>query len=198
MSKVSKNKGFVSPIVAVAIAVATLGGGAVTVSAANNSVPGDLLYGLDTALESFQMATSFSQSSKAATRLNIAQEKLTELQALVANGEAAENIAKAAEKLAEHQEAANVAITNAQSQGKDVAELIQLLQDNAVRQQQVLTDVASNVPQEAQPAIQRAMEASQQGLNKATELLNQIPGSGDTGSDNAQSGLENQPETPAP
>ena len=193
MKALRDQRGFI-PLVALGIGIALLGGGTVTASVANNSVPGEPMYGLDTAMESFMIATAMSDTSKAAAHLTIAQEKLSELQALEVKGKAAEHIAKAAEKLAEHQEAAGVKVADAKAQGKDVEAITQRLQENSARQQQVLMDVAARVPEQAQAAVQKAMEASAKGLSNAAAQQDKDGAAGDTPAP-SEKGLENKPET---
>lgn len=175
-----KNENGFAPLLIILALAAVVGSGSVAASAANNSVPGEPMYGIDTALESFQVATSFSDTSKAATHLTIAQEKLAELQALQAKGRPAEHLAIAAERLADHQDKAGIRIAAAEGKGKDVDDLKARLEENSARQQQVLADALNRVPEQAQPAIQKAMEASRKGLDTATEQQDRS-----TGSDNA-------------
>ena len=86
MKIVSKQKGFAPIIVVLAIVLAGLGSVG-TATAANNSKPGDPLFGLDTALEQIQVNLASSDVAKAEVRLKIARERLDELQELEIEGE---------------------------------------------------------------------------------------------------------------
>lgn len=193
MSKLTNHRLF-KPLAVTTGAALVLLGASSTVAAANNSVPGDKLYGLDTALESLQVATSLSDTSKAATHLTIAEEKLVELQVLNANAQSEDKIAKAAEQLAKHQDGAGVDVAKAQGEGKDVEKIIERLRTNAARQQSVLQGVIEKAPEQAQDALAKAMEASSKGLQNAQQQQTKAKGSDAANGLNSHSaaGLENK------
>lgn len=77
----SNQKGFVPAILLVILtALGVTGVGTVAVS--NNSVPGDPLFGVDKALEEIQVSLATNDGSKAKVHLEIARERLTELETL--------------------------------------------------------------------------------------------------------------------
>lgn len=68
-------------IIGIAVAALTLGSG--TAFAANGSKPGDLLYGVDRATESVQLALSFTTEMKQQVHKSIAEERLLEIEQLL-------------------------------------------------------------------------------------------------------------------
>lgn len=75
-----------TPVIVILI-IAALGlGGVGTAAAANNSKPGDPLFGLDTALEQIQINLASDDISKAKVGLEIAGERLDELNTLEETG----------------------------------------------------------------------------------------------------------------
>lgn len=77
------NRGF-APLILLGIIAAGLVATTGTAVASNNSKPGDLMYGIDKALEKVQLAMSFTSGMKQNARLSIANERLKELQQLLA------------------------------------------------------------------------------------------------------------------
>lgn len=69
------------------IGILILGGSMATVSAADNAKPGDLLFSIDRALESVQLALASSNQQKTQLKLGIVQERLEEIQAILAENE---------------------------------------------------------------------------------------------------------------
>ena len=80
--------------VLVALAVMFVGGGGGAIYAADAAVPGDLLYGLDRAVESLQLRLSTSSEVAAGLLNSFASERLQEADQLAAAGDA-ENAAAA-------------------------------------------------------------------------------------------------------
>lgn len=70
-----------SLIIGIAVAALTLGSG--TAFAANGSKPGDLLYGVDRATESVQLALSLTSSIRQHVYKSIAEERLLEIEQLL-------------------------------------------------------------------------------------------------------------------
>ena len=68
-------------IIGIAVAALTLGSG--TAFAADGSKPGDLLYGIDRAIESVQLALSFTTDIKQGVHKSIAEERLVEIEQLL-------------------------------------------------------------------------------------------------------------------
>lgn len=69
------------------IVLLIFGSSVATVSAADNAKPGDLLYSIDRALESVQLALASSNQQKTQLKLGMVQERLEEIQAILAENE---------------------------------------------------------------------------------------------------------------
>lgn len=65
-----------------ALLILFVGGGILTVSASDSAVPGDLLYGIDRAYESVQMALKTSENEKLEFALDLLEERSDELETL--------------------------------------------------------------------------------------------------------------------
>ncbi|MBI4498997.1 MAG: hypothetical protein HY689_13985 [Chloroflexi bacterium] len=183
-------------IVAVAFAfmVATSGGAAF---AAQDAQPGDLLYGLKTAIEQVQVVTASSEEAKAQAHLEIAAKRLAEVEQALEkdNGEAARI---AAEGYAQAVAQAQVRIEQAEAQGKPVEAVLERLEANLERQQAALEKAAGKAAAAAQAALEKAGERAQKGLRRASErapetgaaatadATAQAGGSGEAGSAAAQ------------
>ena len=155
-------------IMAIILGLTTaVGGGAVYAS--QDALPDGALYPVKQMVESLQTATASSPESKAAAHLSIAETKLKEVDKLDARQAAAQHLAAAADRLAEHQTAAAAALAEAKGKGKDVNALVAKLEANAQRHQAVLQRVLDKAPDQAKAAIRHAMEASQHGLQNAME-----------------------------
>lgn len=77
-----------------------------TAYAADQSVPGDPLYGLDKAMESISRKLKFSDDAKAEYELNIMQERVQEMKKLHDNGEDPEKLQLAVQEMLQQQEQA--------------------------------------------------------------------------------------------
>lgn len=172
--------------VAVLALLAVIGVGGVATVASQKSVPGDILYPVKETTENVRVATAFSDESKARVHLDIAEEKLNEIEKLGSKDKSADKILAASERVVKNQEKATEKIEKAQSEGKDIDTIVLKLQSNLERQQSVLARVLEKVPEEAKAAIQRAMENSQRGLINAQEMQTNSKGKpNDTGKPDA-------------
>lgn len=120
--KLPNRKGF-API-AVLVILGVLGiGGTATVIAADSAKPGDLLYGIDQAVENVQLALATAPEAQEQTRVDLAEERITEInQLLTEKGVDSPGL--------------NIALANLQEQKRKVAELLaqQKAQGKAVEQ----------------------------------------------------------------
>lgn len=125
--------------------------------AAKESLPGDLLYGLKTAVEQVQITLAVSPEAKAQVRLQIAGERLGEVERALASGKgsAAEVAATAYASAMAH---AAEDIESAPEKGAFAERLRDLLAEN-LRRQETLIDRASAAGTVAtQEALRRARE----------------------------------------
>lgn len=194
MFYVNNQKGII-PLVVVAI-VALIGlGSAGTVLASQNSLPGDTLYPVKSAVQSLQVAFAFSSDSKASEHLAIAEETLNELTALQDKGASADTLQLAAQKISENDSEAQDEVDQAKSDGKDITELIAKLQSNLDRQQSILQSVLNKAPEQAKASIQSALEHSRRGLENAIQEQNKKESS-DSGKELKVSEKPRESETP--
>lgn len=134
--------------------------------------PGSLFYFFDTTFENIDLFFTFNSKNKATKALGYADERLAEIEAIaeeknpdavrsaIANYES--NIALATEKSKEVKD-------------KGQAEsLLTLIEDNASKNQEVLTAVLIKVPEEAREAIAQAIEVSKKGQEEATKQIAEL------------------------
>jgi hypothetical protein len=145
--------------------------GTATVRAADNSAPGDPLYGLDTALESVQLAAATNDTAKADRHLKIAQEKLREMEKLQNNPMAAERIAEAARRVEEHRSKAQVSAGSGKLSQQDAARIKSQLHEVSTKQQQTLREVLNKVPVEARPGVERAIQTTDEAIKRAIQQV---------------------------
>ncbi|MBI2334345.1 hypothetical protein HYU96_00940 [Candidatus Daviesbacteria bacterium] len=160
-------QGFIPLAVLAIVAVVGVGGTGAAV-ASQGSVPGDGLYPVKTLTENVRLASSFGQESKTRTQLAIAEEKLKEIEKLQVRGGDDERIGEAADRYGSMiSGAAQSVATSAQSgEGFDEA-LAELVTKATSIHLTVLAGVYEKVPDQAKPAIERAMQQSTRGQEEA-------------------------------
>src|SRR5215216_5120739 len=141
-------------IAAVLALAATTAGAAY---AANASNPGDVLHGLDLAMENVQLNLAPDVSSKVQLRLEFASERLAEAQATFAENDASDGLEAVHEYGAQ---ISAIAQLIGSSDGADKEALASLLETAQGVHQDVLTNLLDKVPEQAKESIQRAIDAS--------------------------------------
>ncbi|MSQ27905.1 MAG: hypothetical protein EXR51_07190 [Dehalococcoidia bacterium] len=152
--------------------------GAVAVSA--NALPGDPLYLVKTQVEDIQLALAFTEDQKAEFAINRAANRTTEIAGLAAQGKpvSAETIAR----LASHTSFALALAESAKATN------IQRLLSITERQLEVLAQVAASAPPAALPGLERALEAGQQGRDRAFAALERAKPAATPGGSSEQAG----------
>jgi hypothetical protein len=141
-------------IAAVLALAATTGAAAY---AANASNPGDVLHGLDLAMENVQLNLARDLSSQVQLRLEFASERLAEAQATFSENDASDGL----EALNEYgAQISAIAQLIGSSEGADQEALTSLLETAQGVHQDVLTSLLDEVPEQAQESIQNAIDAS--------------------------------------
>lgn len=141
-------------IAAVLALTATTGGAAY---AANASNPGDVLHGLDLAMENVQLNLAPDVWSKVQLRLEFASERLDEAQQTFAENKTSDGL----EALNEYgTEISAVAQLVGGAGGADQEALELLLETAQGVHQHVLTNLLDKVPDQAKESIQKALDAS--------------------------------------
>jgi len=138
-------------------------------------LPDSQFYFLKSWWEDIELAFTFNEVKKAELLDKFASRRLIEIQKLLEKGE--DSLAEQhMEKFRNRVEKLQQQVEKAQNKGKDVDALIEKLEANSLRQQEVLAEVYENVPEQAQEAILQAMEHSAEGLQNA---IDKVQGTGD-------------------
>jgi hypothetical protein len=150
----------------VVLALALAGGGGI-VYASTDSLPGSPLYGVKRATEQVQLFLVPTETGRAELYIKFAQRRLEEVQALAEIKDQVDEEALAA--MAEETRLALEEIDKVPAQNK--ATLLDKLVSLTERQQSVLKRVQAKAPEAAQKGLNRALEASQQGHERARQAL---------------------------
>ena len=170
-----------SMIVIFTLIAALLGGGGVGLAyAADGSVPGDALYGVDTAIESIQYALTLDHEAKAQRALAFADERLAELQDLIDEGAGEEEIQQAMDGYGQNVSLAAealAAVAASGDEGQRAEALEALIQEALSIHTQVLTEAREQVPDQAGSSIDYAIGVSETGGIVMEDLFSQgMPG----------------------
>ncbi|TEU14840.1 MAG: hypothetical protein E3J21_14750, partial [Anaerolineales bacterium] len=156
--------GTVAATLIVILALVLAGGGGI-VYASTDSLPGSPLYGVKRATEQVQLFLAPAGTKRSELHIRFAQKRMEEVQALAeVKGQVAE------EALAAMAEETELALEEAEkAPAQDKLALLDKLVSLTQRQQAVLERVQTKAPEAAQKGLSRALEASQQGYEKARE-----------------------------
>jgi hypothetical protein len=162
----SPRLGFVVPLLLAL--VLGLGGFTGAAYAAQDSLPGDLLYPLKTGLETAQVALTLSESGKALEHLEQAAERLQELTLAQEQGRsnAINGLARAYANALAHTEAR---LARAAAAGEQLDGLLTEIEEGLAQQQVALAMAQSHAPAQAQEGLARAFEAASHGQSVAAE-----------------------------
>jgi hypothetical protein len=135
--------------------------------------PDSILYGLDKAYERIQLILARDEASKARLHLEFAAERIAETKAMVDKGKP-EYIPDLTEdyevSINKSQEIAEIA----QRLGRNVTKINELVALATSAHLEVLEEVYRKVPEQAKPALQRAMNSSIRGQEKALDRLGEV------------------------
>ena len=162
------------PLQAAAILVLVVGttlitGGGVA-RAADRAVPGDALYGLDTALESAQLRLATSPEQALALRLAHTEERLQEAEQLARAGDTTHLAAalSAYGATVAHLGQAGTTLQNDET-------LNDLINTELSRHEARLQQIAAQVPEQAQPGIERALQNATRNQNRVLQQTQDSP-----------------------
>jgi len=158
--------GTVAATLIVVLALVLAGGGGI-VYASTDSLPGSPLYSVKRATEQVQLFLAPTGTKRAVLHTEFAQRRLEEVQALAEIKGQVDEEALAA--IAEETELALEEAEKAPAQDKPA--LLDKLVSLTERQQAVLERVWDKVPEAAQKGLNRALEVSQRGHERASEAL---------------------------
>ena len=137
-------------------------------------LPDSNMYWLKTWWENIQLFFTFSDTKKAEKQMDFANRRMLELQKLCEKGKC-ELAQKLASRFEEKIRKTTEKLEEANKDGKDVQSLIEKLEANQERHQEVMLKVYDQVPEEAKEAILQAMENSQKGIENAIENIQKDP-----------------------
>jgi len=154
-------------VIVIVLALVTAGGG--TAYASQGAIPGDILYPEKTFIEDARLFFAFSDETKAGTYLDLAGERLEELSRMPA--ERSEFVAGLVSEYQSNMDKGLDLIEQQIDEGKAPVDLLTHFQASLAHHQEVLETVHEQVPEEAKPAIELAMEASGRGGERVDELM---------------------------
>lgn len=160
-------------ILAVVLVLTTATGGGV-VWASRDTLPGDTFYEVKTSLEGWQLAFAGGDEGKAQVHLQLAAKRLDEVERAAQAGRA-DSVRLAAEALEHSLLQADGHLREAETAGKDVSELADLLADNLARQQAILAGAREQVAPEPGEALGKAGEKAGKGLEVAASAVARKP-----------------------
>lgn len=115
---------------------------------------------------------TFNPVKKTELRTRIAEERLSELRALSNDDTVTlEVLERAEERVRTSAQVVERNLADLDSQGRDVSHVVEQFSELSFKQQQVLERALEKVPEQARPAIQRALEVSHNGLAVAREVV---------------------------
>ena len=159
---------------AVAIVVAALlAGGGATAYAAQESMPGEVLYPMKIATEKARLVVTPSDAGKAVLHIAFAERRVQEMAEMGRRGRV-EELTMLATALDYHLEQAKGLIEVVNAQGVDIYELGVRLEQSATQQLGVLEATLDEVPEEVKPSMVQALETSGEEYGTAIEVVASI------------------------
>lgn len=134
--------------------------------------PDSWLYGLDKAFERIQLLLTFDRASKAKLHLQFASERLAEANEMVRRGkpEFVQSLMK--EHETEINETENE-VKGLRAIGRNITLLVEHVSNVTYKHILVLEEVLERVPEQAKPAIEKAIDVSKKGHETAIEKLSE-------------------------
>src|SRR3989344_1437287 len=120
--------------------------------------------------ETFRLAFTFDPVKKEEVRLDLAEERLAEAQALL-NKDRAELAQRFFDRYHDTLETATENLKVIEESGSQIEDLAKKIEQGTAIHQTVLEQLLARVPDAARAGIQRAIEASQFGLDRSADLL---------------------------
>ncbi|MFP3898915.1 MAG: DUF5667 domain-containing protein [Dehalococcoidia bacterium] len=156
---------------AIGLGLFVLAGG--TAYASQASLPGDVLYPVKLGTEQIGMVLSGGDVARAERGLAFADRRIEEVQALTEEGRS-EYLDRAVDKYEYALDAALARIEEADNRGMDTENITTLAAEATASHAQALEKVYGEVPEQAQSAIERAIQKSLTGHDTALAALGQM------------------------
>lgn len=130
--------------------------------------PGSPFYFIDTFFEKASLFFTFSTESKAKKALSRAEERLAEVKVL-ASKEKLKNPEIIEKTIAKYEKELAIATEKSKDlkQKEKSEEVLSLILEKTLNHQEVLNSVLQEVPEQAKPALEKAIEVSSKGYDKA-------------------------------
>jgi len=154
-------------VIAIVLAVASIGGG--TAYASQDALPGDILYSEKTFIEDARLFFAFSDETKAATHLQIADTRIEELSRLPEDRSGF--VEGLVEEYRYNLERGLDFAEQQVEQGGNASGLLARFQERLTYHQKVLQTVCNRVQVEARDAVEYALNVSGQGFDRACRLM---------------------------
>lgn len=133
-------------------------------------LPDNPFYGLKKAFEGLGTVFTFDQVAKAERYVKLAETRLAEADQMVEKGKP-EFVSQLTSEYEDNLQRANEISVAAQGVGRNVTRVRELVALATSVHQDVLRDILERVPDEAKPAIERALENSKKGQEEALSRL---------------------------
>jgi hypothetical protein len=157
--------------VVVGLALLALVGG--TVYAAQDSLPGDILYPIKLVTEQVRIVLRADDVGRAERALSFADRRVTEIEELAEQGRA-QDVGAAVEKYDNALDMTVARIESGRGKGLATRSITAQLAETTAEHLSVLDAVYQTAPEEAKPAIAAAIERARMAHEWATERLGQI------------------------
>lgn len=161
-------------VIAIFMVLAFLFGGVAYGQTNNLPDPGMLpdspFYFLKSLSENIGTIFTFGDNAKAERFLNLSEKRLSEAKALADKGNTG-MAERTIEKYHEQMENALSRAERARERGEDTDDVLTRVSEATLRHQETLADVHERVPEEAKPAIERAMERAMHGHEEAIKAI---------------------------
>ncbi len=139
--------------------------------AAQNALPGEMLYPVKTSFETAQLAVTFSPVKAAQRHIQYADRRLVEMQSLSVTGQY-DDFETTINNLDQHiTQALQVLQSESIKDASQTKELAKEIERSLSKQEQTLAYLKTKAPAKSQVALQRAVEISAQGVGIAQKVI---------------------------
>ena len=134
--------------------------------------PDNPFYFAKTTFEALQLAVTFDEKTRVKMKLSFAERRLAESKAMIEKGE----ISKGTKLLEQYEkllEATTQNFKKIDEKGKGVEDIAKLVEKTTAVHTSVLENISLKIPEKGKTAIDKAILASQTGMDRAADALNE-------------------------
>jgi len=134
--------------------------------------PDNPFYFAKTAFESLQLAVTFDEKTRIKMKLSFAERRLAESKAMIEKGE----ISKGTKLLEQYEkllEAATQNFKKIDEKGEGVEDMAKLVEKTTAVHTSVLENISLKIPEKGKAIVNKAILASQTGMDRAADALNE-------------------------